>query len=130
MPDELDALVESANMEEISNEICGEGTKWNIVRREHAHFPSKDLHQNMKVWHHFICSRLVPTLDTSEVMKDRALLLYGIKKGPGDQCLGLDPFQHSPYHPIRLWRYPTSYTADRVDRIPWHCHHRSGGPTT
>ena len=78
--DELDLLVKSANMEEISNEICGRATKWNIVRGEHAYFPSKDLHQNMKVWHHFICGRLVPTLHTSEVTKDRALLLYGIKK--------------------------------------------------
>ena len=36
----------------------------------------------MKVWHHFICGRLVLILDTSEVMKKRALFLYGIKKGP------------------------------------------------
>ena len=34
----------------------------------------------MKVWHHFICSQLIPTLHTLEVMKERALLLYGIKK--------------------------------------------------
>ena len=56
-------------------------TNWNIVRGEHAHFPSNDLHQNMKVWHHFKCGRLVPTLHNSEGMKERALLLYGIKRG-------------------------------------------------
>ena len=80
-PDELDLLMESANMEAVSNEICRRGTRWNIVRNEHADFPSKGLHQNMKVWHDFICGRLVPTLHTSEVTKKRALPLYGIKKG-------------------------------------------------
>ena len=68
-------------MEEVSNEICGRGTRWNIVRNEHAHFLSKDFHQDMKVWHHFICGRVVPTLYTSEVTKERASLLYRIKKG-------------------------------------------------
>ena len=42
-PDELDVLIESANMEEVSNEICGGGTRWNIARNKHSHFPSKDL---------------------------------------------------------------------------------------
>ena len=79
-PDELE-LVESTNMEEISNEIYGGVTKWNIVRGEHAHFPSKDLHQNMKVWHHFIYGQLVSMLHTLKVMKERGLLLYRIKKG-------------------------------------------------
>ena len=57
------------------------GYRWNILRNEHTHFPSKDLHQNMKVWHHFIYGRLVPTIHTSKVTKGRVLLLYGIKKG-------------------------------------------------
>ena len=48
-PNKLATLVESVNMQEISNEIYGGGTKWNIVRGEHTHFSSKDLHQNMKV---------------------------------------------------------------------------------
>ena len=43
-PDELDVLIKLANMEKVSNEIYGGGTKWNIVRNEHAQFPSKDLY--------------------------------------------------------------------------------------
>ena len=35
----------------------------------------------MKVWHHFMCGRLVLTLHTSEVKKERAPFLFGIKKG-------------------------------------------------
>ena len=42
-PDELDLLMDSTNMEEVSNKICRGGTRWNIVRNEHAHFLSKDL---------------------------------------------------------------------------------------
>ena len=78
-PDEYDYLMNSANIEEVSNEICkSEGTRWTIVRDEHTHFPSKDLQQNMKVWHHFICGRLAPTMHTSKVTKERAMLLYNI----------------------------------------------------
>ena len=72
----------STNMEEVSNAIYKSGgTRWTIVRDEHAHFPCKDLKQNMKVWHHFICGRLVPTMYTLEVTKERPMLLYGIQKG-------------------------------------------------
>ena len=51
------------------------------MRDEHAHFPSNDLQQNMKVWHHFICGRLMPTMHTSKVTKERAMLLYRIQMG-------------------------------------------------
>ena len=80
-PDVVALLVDSTNMEEISAEICGRVTKSDIVRGVHAHFPLRDLQQNMKVWHHFICGRLVPTLHTLEVTKEKTLLLFGIKKG-------------------------------------------------
>ena len=42
-PDEIDLLAESANMENISTEICGRVIKWDIVKGVYAHFPSKDL---------------------------------------------------------------------------------------
>ena len=82
-PDELDYLMNlAANMEEVSNEICKRRrTQWTIMRDDHAHFLSKDLQQNMKVWHHFIYGRLAPTMHTSKVTKKRAMLLYGIQKG-------------------------------------------------
>ena len=81
-PNELDYLMDSTIMEEVSNEICKSGgTRWTIVRDEHAHFLSKDLQQNMKVWHCFIYGKLVPTIHTSEVTKERVMLLYGIQKG-------------------------------------------------
>ena len=47
--DEIDSLADLANMEDISAEIYRRLTKWDIIKGEHAHFPSKDLQQNMKV---------------------------------------------------------------------------------
>ena len=49
-PNEVEYLMNSTNMEEVSSAICKSGgTQWTIVRDEHAYFPSKDLQQNMKV---------------------------------------------------------------------------------
>ena len=43
-PNKVDYLMNSTNMEEVNNAICKSwGTRWTIVRDEHAHFPSKDL---------------------------------------------------------------------------------------
>ena len=43
-PDELDYLMNPANMEEVNNKIYKMGgTRWTIVKDEHAYFPSKDL---------------------------------------------------------------------------------------
>ena len=79
---EVECLINATNIEEISKAICkSRGTRWTILRDEHAHFPSKDLQQNTKVWHHFIGGRVMSTMHTSEVTKEWAMLLYGIKKG-------------------------------------------------
>ena len=43
-PDEVGILAELDNMEDISIEICGGVTKWNIARGEHTYFPSNDLY--------------------------------------------------------------------------------------
>ena len=81
-PDEVEYMMNEANMEEVSRAICkSEGTWWTIVMDEHVDYPSKHLQQNMKVWHHFICGRLMSTMHTSEVTKERAMLLYGVQKG-------------------------------------------------
>ena len=43
-PGEVDYLMNLANMEEVNNAICKSGgTRWTIVRDEHAYFLSKDL---------------------------------------------------------------------------------------
>ena len=35
----------------------------------------------MKVWHHFISTRLMLTMHLSEVIKKQVVLLYGIQMG-------------------------------------------------
>ena len=80
-PDEVEYLLNDANMAEVARVICQcKGTKWTIVRDERAHIPFEDLQQHMKVWHHFICARLTPTMNLLEVTKEWAVLLYGIQK--------------------------------------------------
>ena len=52
-----------------------------MVRGERTTFPTWVLTLTMKVWHHFIYARLVPSAYHSEVTKDCAYLLYSITKG-------------------------------------------------
>ena len=43
-PDEVEYLMNTTNMGEVSRAICKSGgTRWTIVRDEHAHFPSTNL---------------------------------------------------------------------------------------
>ena len=82
-PDDVDLLLNNeAHIPMITEAICINGrTTWTMARETHAHFPSKDLHPQLRVWHHFICARLVPTKHLSEVTKERAALLYAILTG-------------------------------------------------
>ena len=82
-PDDMDVLLNNkANIPMITQAICqSKGTRWTIVRDAHAHFPLNDLHPHMKVWYHFICARLMPTMHLSEVTKERVALLYAILMG-------------------------------------------------
>ena len=82
-PDEGETLLnDDAKMPEVTRIICqSRGTQWAIMKDEHTHFPSKDLYPHMKVWHHFIYARLLPTMHLSEVTKEQAVLLYGIQMG-------------------------------------------------
>ena len=43
-----------------------------------VHFKAKHMAYNLRVWHHFITSRLLPTTNVCEVTAKRALLNYAI----------------------------------------------------
>ena len=52
---------------------------WKLNNEGHAvHFKAKHLAYILKVWHHFITSRLIPTTNVCEVMAKRVLLNYAI----------------------------------------------------
>ena len=56
----------------------GQG-EWKLNNDGHAvHFKAKHLAYIPKVWHHFITSRLIPTMNVCEVTAKRALLNYAI----------------------------------------------------
>ena len=53
--------------------------EWKVNSAGHAvHFKAKHLAFIPKVWHHFITSRLIPTMNVCEVSAKRALLNYAI----------------------------------------------------
>ena len=68
-------------MDEISQELYGKAVTWTMVRGTRTSFVTKELQPDMKIWHHFVCARLVPTTRLTEATRDRSLLVYGIKKG-------------------------------------------------
>ena len=41
-------------------------------------FPSQAMTKIVKIWHYFICAKLLPTTNHSAVMKSRATLIYAI----------------------------------------------------
>ena len=56
----------------------GQG-EWKLNSEGHVvYFNAKNLAYIPKVWHHFITSRLIPTINMCEVMAKRALLNYAI----------------------------------------------------
>lgn len=70
----------TADLDEVTRHICGKVVNWTVVRGTRIAFLTKELETNMKVWYHFICAKLVPTAHLTEVTRERAFLLYAIKK--------------------------------------------------
>ena len=69
------------DLDEVTHALCDKVVLWTMVRGEQTAFFTKELQSNMKIWHHFICTQLIPTAHLTEVTRDQALLLYDIKKG-------------------------------------------------
>ena len=74
-------LDDMANMDEISQDFCGKALTWTMVKGTRTAFTTKDLQPDMKIWHDFVCARLVPTAHLTKVKRDRVPFLYDIKKG-------------------------------------------------
>ncbi|MCQ7926300.1 hypothetical protein NP234_24245, partial [Salmonella enterica] len=79
--DEVTQLYNDIDMNEVTEVICGRPVAWVRVKGALSTLYSKELTPDMKVWHHFLCARLVPTSHLTDVNKDRAVLLWAIKIG-------------------------------------------------
>ena len=74
-----DMLLENPNYPEVLRMLTKDQGEWKLNNEGHAvHFKAKDLAYIPKVWHHFITSRLIPTMNVCEVKGNRALLNYAI----------------------------------------------------
>ena len=71
-PDDVMNMDSTTDLDEVRN--------WTVVRRTRIAFPTKELESEIKIWHHFICAKLVPTAHLIEVTREQALLLYSIRR--------------------------------------------------
>ena len=66
------------DFEEVIKNMTKPGTTWIKGREGGTVFHSKDLSQYGKIWYAFLCAKLLPSTHTSDVTKEKALLLYAI----------------------------------------------------
>ena len=75
----FDSLYATPNYPEILRVLTNGQGEWKLNSEGHAiHFKAKHLAYILKVWHHFITSRLIPTTNVYEVTAKRALLYFAI----------------------------------------------------
>ena len=74
-----DRLYAHPNYPEILRMLTNGQGEWKLNNEGHyVHFKAKHLAYIPKVWHRFITSRLIPTMNVCEVTAKRALLNYAI----------------------------------------------------
>ena len=78
--DDVMSMDNMTDLDEVSRKIYKKVVRWTMVRGTQTTFLTKELESNMKIQHYFIYARLVPTIHLTEVTRERALLLYDIKK--------------------------------------------------
>ena len=64
--------------EEVIQTMTKPGTTWIKGRKGGTVFHSKDLSRYGKIWYAFLCAKLLPSTHTSDVTKEKALLLFAI----------------------------------------------------
>lgn len=71
------------DLDKLIKKLCKPGTKWTTKAGtdRKVHFPQTTLSRYAKVWYSFICASVLPTSHHTDVITDRAILLYGIIKG-------------------------------------------------
>ena len=75
----FDRLYERPDYPEVIRVLTNGRGEWKLNSEGQAiHFRAKNLAFIPKVWHHFITSRLIPTMNVCEVTAKRALLNYAI----------------------------------------------------
>ncbi|KAG8369557.1 hypothetical protein BUALT_Bualt14G0025800 [Buddleja alternifolia] len=71
------------NLDDIILNLCDGRTRWKENAGGPTSFSSGALTREMRAWHYFVCARLLPSSNTSNVHVKRAGLLYDISTGLG-----------------------------------------------
>lgn len=58
--------------------LCRPGAIWTLKGNDMLHFSPSDLSRCGEAWYSFICAKVLPTTQVTEVNKDRVALLYDI----------------------------------------------------
>lgn len=69
------------DLNQVLKGLCRLGAKWKTKEHEAITFSNKELSIYGKAWYSFICAKLMLITHVSDVIKDRAVLLYAIMKG-------------------------------------------------
>ena len=72
---------EQPNTAEVLKFLTNGRVQWKMKGDDVLHFPSSGLAYETKAWHYFISATLLPSGNTYEVTKERAILNYAILKG-------------------------------------------------
>lgn len=75
---------EDPNYDQVIACLTSGSTRWTLSRKDKKtviSFPVRNLTHQNKMWHYFIIARLKPSLNTTNVTKDRAILNYAINMG-------------------------------------------------
>lgn len=67
--------------DQVLTNLCRPGVEWTLKGTEAIHFSQKELSRYSKAWYYSICAKFLPTTHVSDVIKDRAMLLYAIVTG-------------------------------------------------
>lgn len=67
--------------DEIIQFLTSSRVHWKTSTTDVINFPSSGLAHKTKAWHYFISAKLLPSSNTSEVTKERAILNYAIFRG-------------------------------------------------
>ena len=69
------------NTNDIIELLTQNRVRWKTTENDVIYFPSSGMNYEIKAWHYFIYAKLLPSGNTYEVKKERAILNYAIQKG-------------------------------------------------
>ena len=81
--DEYQSIIDNddSNGDDIRDELCRVKVPWKrYTNRGLKSFARQAMTKTSKIWHYFVCAKLLPTTNFSAVTKNRAAFVYTIQK--------------------------------------------------